>query len=116
MSKDDDHDKRRRAAPRGVRLPKELEAELALVLALTGQPFNAFAVEAIAEKLGRRARRRPEEKGRAALALSIAARLADHHHELSLLSDPRSGPIVEALGDDLAQLRAALMLLMERAP
>jgi hypothetical protein len=114
MNKDDN--KPRRAAPKGVRLPKELEAELALVLALTGQPFNAFVVEAITEKLGRRARRRPEDKRRAALGVSITARLADHHHELSLLCDPRVALILEELGDDLAQLRAVLMQDMERLP
>jgi hypothetical protein len=101
-----------RAAPISYRPPKDREAELLARVAASGLPVNAFITQAI---FGRN-RHRPDELQALAGLLARTAQISDRLSEIELAGAGGSAPPIEAAQRDLADIRAALIALMGRAP
>lgn len=102
----------RRPAPISYRPPQGLAAEFHARVAASGLSANAFITEAI---FGRN-RHRPGELQALAGLLACTAQISDRLREIERAGAGGSALPIEAAQRDLADIRAALIALMARAP
>jgi hypothetical protein len=102
----------RRSAPISYRPPKGLAAEFDARVAASGLSANAFITQAI---FGRN-RHRPDELQALAGLLARSAEISDRLSEIELSGAGDSALPIIAAQRDLADIRAALIALMGRAP
>lgn len=103
---------RKRAAPISYRPPKGREDEFNARVAASGLSVNAFLTESV---FGRN-RHRPGELRALARLLGQAAHIRDSLHEISMSAGGDDALAVEAVMEELTEIRAALLALMGRKP
>jgi len=103
---------KRRPAPISYRPPKGLAAEFHARVGASGLSANAFITEAV---FGRN-RHRPDELQALAGLLARTAEISDRLHDIELAGAGDSTLPIEGAQRDLADIRAALIALMGRAP
>ena len=100
----------RRDAPISYRPPKALREEFYRRLEDPGLSMNAFITRGV---LGNKSPRAQNERLLLARLLQEAGRIADRLHDMQ---PAEAEPALKAALDDLAQIRAALLVLMGRRP
>lgn len=100
----------RRDAPISYRPPKALREEFYRRLEDSGLSMNAFITKGV---LSSKSPRAQNERLLLARLLQDAGRIADRLHEIRSGED---APALKSALDDLAHIRAALLLLMGRRP
>ncbi len=105
-------ERRDRPAPISYRIPKGREAKFAALVAEHGGSTNAFLTDRI---FGQR-RRSPEGRKQLAQLLASAARISDQLHDVALTGAGDSALAIEAARAELTEIRAALLILMDRKP
>ena len=103
---------KRRPAPISYRPPKDREAEFRARVATSELSTNAFITEAL---FGRN-RHRPDELKALARLLASAAQISDRLHEIEITGAGDSTLLIEATHRELAEIRAALLIMMGRQP
>jgi hypothetical protein len=110
---------KKRAAPISYRPPAELRDEFHARVTNSGLSTSAYITKAVfGNDAPRGARRQGIEQQALAKLLAEAARIRDELHEISIAGGDAAGNtlLIETACEDLAEIRAALLLAMERKP
>ena len=105
-------DTKKRAAPISYRPPKGREDEFSARVAASGLSVNAFLTESV---FGRN-RHRPGELRALARLLGQSANIRYRLREISMSAGGDDALAIEAVMDELTEIRAALLALMGRKP
>ena len=100
----------KRSPPVSYRPPKGREAEFARAVAASGLSTNAFITQAVFRS------RNKIERALLAKLLGQAQQISDELHEAQLTGGGENTLALEEAGRALAEIRAGIMSLMERAP
>ena len=110
---------KKRPAPISYRPPAELREEFHARVQKSGKSVSGFITAAVfGEEAPRAARQAGIEQQTLAKILAQAARISDDLHEISLSGGDtaQSMLLIEQACDELAQIRAALLIVMGRQP